>query len=789
MQQYIDMKSENPDAVLLFRLGDFYECFFGDAIKVSKALDLVLTRRGTDERGVEIPMCGIPWHAADNYFARLVRQNIPVAISEQMESPIEAKARGHKYIERKLVRVLTAGTLTDDGLLNPKKSNYLAAVAGNRICAADISTGELLIGESDDLLDDLSRLDAAEVLFDEDEAEIPAVLQIRAAFNCARMNRRQYDNFECGDSLAEKMLRAYLRQTQKDSDIKLGAPKKLGGLEARLSIDANSWKSLEIDAPLNAGGSTLLDIIDMTKSAAGARLIRRWLLALSNDEGVILKRQDHIGHLLNNPNVLRDLSGLLSRTPDIGRAFARLSSGRGMPRDLTCALNFLQILPSFKIAGASLDDDLAARFGEMDAFDGLAAELFLALSDNMPAFFRDGGVIKKGYDPELDALSNKTANSKSVIAKLQKEYAETMGANVKIKFNNVIGYFVEVAAKNADKFMAKDSGFIHRQTMSDNLRFTTTRLAELDSEIRNANDMAADIEQRIIANLIKQLSSHSDDIIKTAELLAEIDVLCALAEVAEEWGWVKPEIVKEPVFNVVGGRHPVVEKFLKEHQNQFVKNDCALGGNAALALLTGPNMSGKSTYLRANALIVILAHLGSFVPADKAVVGIADQLFSRVGASDNLASGQSTFMVEMVETANILNRGTRQSFIIFDEIGRGTATFDGMAIAEAVLEHTSRLKARCLFATHYHELTDRKLDGVQNLTIRVAESDGEIVFLHKIAPGVANRSYGIHVAKMAGMPDAVVKRAEQILEKLEQRVESTTETEDDEAESGQLSLF
>lgn len=776
MQQYLDMKAENPGAVLMYRLGDFYESFFGDAVIIARALDLVLTKRGTDDRGVDIPMCGIPWHAADNYFARLVRQGIPVAISEQMETPEEAKARGHKQIERKIVRVLTPGTLTDDNLLIPKKSNYLVAVYKNDIAVADISTGEFLVGRGG--FDEIAKLAPAEVLFDEGHAESPAVLQIRDSFSSTPMNRRQYDNAE-GESEAEKMMFAYLKQTQRDAKIKLLAPKKIGGGQ-ELIIDASSWKSLEIDAALNPGGGTLLDIIDMTKSAAGGRLLRVMLRNLSGDYDTIVERQEKIEHLFINQMVLRDFIGLLSRVGDVARSLTRLESGRGMPRDLLAVLRFLQMLPELKIAGMKLDHVLAARFKDMHLFDGLVAELFLALNPNPPAFFRDGTIINAGFNAELDQFRDLATGAKSVVAELQVEYVEKTNVPVKIKFNNILGYFVEVAAKNSAPLNAPDSGFIHRQTLSDNMRFTTARLAELDNEIRTASDKAAAVEQDIIADLIGKILKNSEKICETANLLAEIDVYCGLATVAEEWGWTRPKIVKEPVFNVKGGRHPVVEQFLRKNAGIFVKNDCTLE-EKGVALLTGPNMSGKSTYLRQNALIIVLAHLGSFVPADFAEIGIADQLFSRVGASDNLASGQSTFMVEMVETANILNRATNKSFIIFDEIGRGTATFDGMAIAEAVLEFTDGINPRCLFATHYHELTESNLSNVKNLTIKIEDSGGEIIFMHKIIDGVASRSYGIHVAKMAGMPIQVVRRAEEILSRLESK--------NPEIEERQLSLF
>lgn len=782
MQQYLDMKSENPGAVLLFRLGDFYEAFFGDAARVSKALDLVLTRRGTDERGVEIPMCGIPWHAADNYLGRLVKQGISVAIAEQMETPDEARERGHRQIERKIVRVLTAGTLTDENLLAPKKSNYLAAIAGTDIACADISTGELLVGSSENLLEDLSKLAPAEVLYDERLAETPEVSRIRAAFNATPLNVRQYGNSE-GTNDAMKMLAAYLRQTQRDAPAKLSAPRKLWAGD-QLLIDASTWKSLEIDSALNPGGTTLLDIIDQTRTAAGGRKLRQWLRNLSGDAEAIKARQEHVAHLFMNRHVLHDWTAILGKIPDVGRSLARLESGRGTPRDIRAVSNFLEALPELKVAGSKLDNALSRQFQGMELFEGLAAELWTALAENLPAFFRDGGIIKPGFRQELDAVRDLASGAKEAIAALQNKYAAGAGVGLKIKYNGVIGYFIEVAAKNAAPMLAPGSGFIHRQTMSDNLRFTTAELSELDSKIKNAADRAMAIEQGIVAELLERIKEKADKIIEIAGLLAEIDVYAAFANVAADMGWTRPKIAKEPVFNVIGGRHPTVEKTLREQADIFVNNDCDLN-EKKIALLTGPNMSGKSTYLRQNALIAILAHLGSFVPASEAEIGIADQLFSRVGASDNLASGQSTFMVEMSETANILNRASAKSFIIFDEIGRGTATFDGMAIACAVLEYASGIGARCLFATHYHELTENDLPNVKNLTIKIAEEAGEIVFMHKIIPGVANHSYGIHVARMAGMPDEVLKSAERILAELESAQKTAKEPEKTE----QLTLF
>ena len=771
MQQYLDMKSENPSAALLFRLGDFFEAFFGDAIKVSKALDLVLTHRGTDDRGVDIPMCGIPWHAADNYFARLVKQGITVAIAEQMETPEEAKQRKHKQIERKVIRVLTAGTLTDDNLLSPKKSNFLAAIHDDDIVAIDISTGEFLIGKSDKLIDDLTKLEPAEVLYDESRAEDPEIMQVRQAFNTNPLHIKQFDNFPEGENLAQKMAFFYLKQTQRDSKIKLQTPKNIGAGN-QLLIDSNSWKSLEIDMPLNSGGVTLLDIIDETKTSAGGRKLRSWLRSLSGDIEIITSRQNHIEHFVKNTAVLEDFQKILSKIPDVNRSLSRLESGRATPRDLTAVLEFLKILPEIKIAGDKLDSELSLKIQGLDNFDKLTEILKSALSENMPSFFRDGGVIKRTFSSELDTELDLARGARDAIAALQSKYTEKTGvSNLKIKFNNLIGYFVEVPSSKAENLVKPDSGFIHRQTMSDNMRFITLELSELNSKISNASNKASIIEQKIISDLIELIKIDSDKINIAADLTSEIDVYLSLAKVAKNYNWIRPKIAKQPYFFVTGGRHPIVEKVLREQANQFIKNDCELS-KKSIALLTGPNMSGKSTFLRQNALIVVLAHLGSFVPAEFAEIGIVDQLFSRVGASDNLASGQSTFMVEMSETANILNRATENSFIIFDEIGRGTATFDGMAIAQAVLEFTNNLHPRCLFATHYHELTRIVLKNVKNLTTKVCEEEKEIIFMHKITDGIANRSYGIHVAKMAGMPKSVVLSAEQILTNLEKKQKS-----------------
>lgn len=792
MQQYVDMKSENPDALLMFRLGDFYEAFFEDAKTVSETLSLVLTHRGTDGFGADVPMCGIPWHASDNYFGRLVKAGFKVALVEQMETPQQAKQRGHKYIERKVIRVLTPGTLTDENLLTPKKSNFLISIVPLSeskfdLAGCDISTGEFFIGETDSVFDDMIRINPAEIIYPEKDAEKQVIKNLREIYKTTPVYEKLYlrsdinlivshvfggnaktDN--SGDISAIRLLAGYLFNTQRGANISFRAPYSFKS-GRQLLIDSSTWKSLEIDAPINEGGICLLDVLDRTKTANGARKLRSYLRTLPSDRDIILQRQEHIGHLLTNHSLMAELSSVLSRVPDVNRALSRLLSGRGTPRDMKNISEFLSILDTVKNVGKKLDTVLAEKFAQINTHEDLANELNLALNDDLPTFFRDGNVIKTGFNPSLDKMRSLSNGAMETIAALQAQYINQTGINtLKIKYNNILGYFIEVPSNRADTLMAPESGFIHRQTMAGNMRFTTSQLIDLDNDIRSASEKAAAIESDIINEFIDKIRAVSNDLMNTADLAADIDVWLSLAETADLYSWVRPNITQNGEFNIVGGRHPVIEYALRKNGDNFVKNDCNLD-TKPIALLTGPNMAGKSTYLRQNAILVVLAHLGSFVPATSASIGICDQLFSRVGASDNLAAGQSTFMVEMVETSNILNRATEKSFIIFDEIGRGTSTFDGMAIAQAVLEYLNELGARTLFATHYHELTklveSESLKHVSCLTIDVREHNNDIVFLHKIIDGVANRSYGIAVAKMAGMPEKIVMRAESVLSNLE----------------------
>ncbi len=789
MNQYLSMKEENPDAVLMFRLGDFYEVFFSDAIVVSEVLGLVLTHRGKDANGKDIPMCGIPWHASENYFGRLVKAGFKVALVEQMETPIQAKARGAKFIQRKIVRVLTPGTLTDDNLLSPKKSNFLASVFNNgdlfEFAVCDISTGEFFIGNSNNIVDDIVRISPAELIYPNKISENKDILSLKEIFKTTSIHEKLYERtniFEIKQSVfsldlerdfdnnAVSLLACYLSNTQRDSKISFRYPYKFENKDLLL-IDSSTWRSLEIDSSLNENSICLLDILDKTNTAFGARKLRYYIRNLSRNLDVISERQSHIKHIINDHVLIKDIDLILSKIPDLNRSLTRLLSNRGFPKDLFCISNFLNILPEIQMLGSRLDINLSNKFYKINLYSDLAKELKSALSDNdIPNYFRDGNFIKSGFNSELDVLRDLSNGAKSTIAKLQSNYIGLTSVNIKIKYNNFLGYFIEVPISKSDNLLKMSDVFIHRQTISNNMRFTTKELISLDNDIRSATEKSFAIESEIISCFIEKLRNISKDLLSITDLIADLDVWYSLALCAKNNNWICPKISNSTEFFIKGARHPVVEFMLKSKSNIFIKNDCFLD-DKKIALITGPNMAGKSTFLRQNALIVVLSHMGSFIPADEAIIGLCDQLFSRVGASDNLAAGQSTFMVEMKETANILRRMTEKSFIIFDEIGRGTATYDGMAIAQSILEFLDIHKPRTLFATHYHELTNlvsnNILNNVSCLTIEIEEYKNEIIFLHKMIEGVANKSYGIHVAKMAGIPNNVIERAEKILESLE----------------------
>ena len=807
MAQYHEIKAAHPDCLLFFRMGDFYELFFADAIAAAPALDIALTRRGKNPDGSDIPMCGVPVHAVDAYLARLIRAGFKVAICDQIEDPAEARRRGNRGpVKRAVVRVVTAGTLTEDGLLDARRHNYLAglAEAGGELGLAwlDLSTGAFALAPTAEasLAADLARIMPGEILLPERLLQRPALYELFADWKAAltplanprfdsEAARRRLEAFYGVAALdgfgafgraeiaAAGALVDYIALTQQAEAAHL-APPQLLAPDSVMQIDAATRRNLELVATLTGERrGSLLATIDRTLTGPGARLLADHLAAPLARPAAIAGRLDAVQFLLDDANARARLRDHLRRVPDIERALTRLSLGRGGPRDLaalrdalaaTAAIRAVLAAPGL-LALPPLLAEAERRLGEHGA---LVDRLTRALATELPLLARDGGFIAAGYAPELDQLRELRDDSRRAIAGLQARYAEATGvASLRIRHNNVIGYYIEVSAANAEKLGASQlaADFIHRQTMAGALRYTTGELGELASRIAGAAERALSLELRLFEDLVGEVMARRQEIAAAAAALAQLDVAASHAETAAEGGWVRPEIEDSAVFEVRGGRHPMVEAALAG-SGAFVANDCTLGEDERIWLVTGPNMAGKSTFLRQNALIAILAQMGAFVPAQRARTGIVDRLFSRVGAADDLARGRSTFMVEMVETAAILNQAGPKSLVILDEIGRGTATFDGLSIAWAALEHLHEMNCcRALFATHFHELTAlaAKLPALACRTLRIKEWQGDVVFLHEIAPGTADRSYGIHVAKLAGLPASVTARAEEVLEILE----------------------
>lgn len=816
MEQYIEIKANNPDSLLFYRMGDFYELFFEDAVEASRALGITLTKRG-QHMGFDIPMCGVPIHAADDYLQKLISLGFRVAVCEQVEDPAEARKRGSKsVVKRDVVRLVTPGTLTEEKLLSPSESNYLMALARIRggaeaqmaLAWIDISTGVFRLAETTPLrlLADILRIEPRELIVPDTVFHDPdlkatfdilgriAVPQPGVLFDSATAESRitryfgigtldGFGTFSRAELAAAAAAVAYVEKTQIAERPPLSAPERESGAST-LFIDPATRANLELTRTLSGDrDGSLLKAIDRTVTGGGARLLSERLMSPLTDPESINHRLDSVAFLIDEPSLSGDLRTALKHVPDMPRALSRLALDRGGPRDLDGIRQGLSAARrvSDLLASALLPDELAAALTDLQALP-LSVEQLLAetLSDEMPLLKRDGGFVRDGAFPELDEVRALRDQSRRVIAGLQLQYADETGIkSLKIKHNNVLGYFIEVTAGNAgpmtDTPEAK-ARFIHRQTMANAMRFTTTELADLESRIANAADQALTIELDAFDKMTQAVLAAADAIKAGARALAVIDVAAGLALLAEEWNYCRPDVDGSRQFSIEGGRHPVVEQALRRQSSgTFIANDCDLspkvdGGFGALWLLTGPNMGGKSTFLRQNALIAILAQMGSFVPAGRAQIGVVDRLFSRVGASDDLARGRSTFMVEMVETAAILNQATDRSLVILDEIGRGTATFDGLSIAWAAVEHLHEAnRCRGLFATHFHELTalSEKLNRLSNATMRVKEWDGDVIFLHEVGPGAADRSYGIQVAKLAGLPEAVVSRARDVLNKLE----------------------
>lgn len=808
MAQYHAVKEQHKDCLLFYRMGDFFELFFDDAITAAAALDITLTKRGAHNGG-EIPMCGVPWHAHEAYLARLIKLGHKVAICEQVETPAEAKQRGgyKALVRRDVTRVVTAGTLTEDTLLEKNANNYLAALA--EIAGAigmawlDLSTGDFTLQPvlPRDLGATLGRVGANEILVPEkmtqNEAHFEVFADVRnklsvqpgSRFDAENARRRleqmfgvatleSFGGFSRAEIAAAGALIDYVELTQKGKFPRLSAPRQLA-LGSVMEIDAATRRNLELTYTMTGErAGSLLHTIDRTITGAGARLLAKHLAMPLTTPPEIHRRLDMVEHFFTRPDLRLDTRGFLQRCADIERSLARLSLDRGGPRDLAAIRDTLAqtvqlfhlILKSADTLPAGLNDalDILKLWG---SHHPLIDQLERALAQDLPVLARDGGFIAHGYSPRLDELRMLRDDSRQHIARLQAEYVQATGVNtLKIKHNNVIGYFIEVTTMNGDKLFGDTARFIHRQTMANAARFTTVELSELERKISEAAEKSLALELELFAQLAKEVMAQAEIIARTANALAAIDVASSLAEYASRNNCVRPLVDETLAFDIKGGRHPVVEFALKRQNAEFIANDCTLADASRLWLLTGPNMAGKSTFLRQNALIALLAQMGAYVPATFAHIGVVDRLYSRVGAADDLARGRSTFMVEMVETATILNQSSSRSLVILDEIGRGTATFDGLSIAWACLEYLHEAnKSRALFATHYHELTTltEKLKNLACFTMKVKEWKDSIIFLHEVAPGTADRSYGIHVAKLAGLPPAVIERAEAVLKTLE----------------------
>jgi DNA mismatch repair protein MutS len=816
MEQYLEIKAANPGLLLFYRMGDFYELFFEDAETASRALGITLTKRGK-HMGEDIPMCGVPVERADDYLHRLIALGHRVAVCEQTENPAEAKKRGNKSVVRRdVVRLVTPGTLTEDTLLDARANNYLLAVARARASSAkddriglawiDVSTAEFIVSEcaAAELGAALARINPNEAIVtdalysDPDLSALfralPAVTPVtRDVFDAATAERRLCDYFAVAtmdgfgaisrlEATAAAAAVTYVERTQVGQRLPLSPPAREAA-GATMAIDPATRANLELTRTL-AGErrGSLLDAIDCTVTAAGSRLLAQRLAAPLTDATAIGHRLDAVAAFADDSGLRDDLHIILRAAPDMSRALARLSVGRGGPRDLAALRD-----------GILAADRAIARLAQIEALPrdighavaalrrpsrDLADAFARALADDLPLLKRDGGFVRAGYDTALDETRNLRDASRLVVAAMQARYVDDTGIKaLKIRHNNVLGYFVEVTAQHGDKLMSAplNATFIHRQTLAGQVRFTTTELGEIEAKIANAGERALGLELEMFERLCAQAVAAGDDLRAAAHGFALLDVTAALAKLAVDENYTRPVVDGSLKFTIEGGRHPVVEQALKRDGQPFIANACDLSPGPAqtsgqIWLITGPNMAGKSTFLRQNALIALLAQIGSFVPAKLAQIGIVDRLFSRVGAADDLARGRSTFMVEMVETAAILNQATERALVILDEIGRGTATFDGLSIAWASIEHLHESnRCRALFATHYHELTAlaQKLPRLFNATVRVKEWQGDVVFLHEVLPGSADRSYGIQVAKLAGLPAAVVARAKSVLAKLE----------------------
>ena len=794
MQQYRELKARDPDALLLFRMGDFYELFGEDAERASVLLGLALTTR--DKGPNALPMAGFPHPALESYLAKLVQLGQRAAVCEQMEDPRFAKG----LVKRDVVRVVTPGTLTDDALLDPRAANYIAAVAEARgklgLAWADLSTGRFALSGvlRHELADEIARLNPAETLVSEISLDTPWVRVLRGQPGRFLTSRPSWDfqaeqarnalfqhfgtttlaGFGIDDHAPEVQaagaLIAYLRETQKSAVSHITRLTPYRKAET-LALDEMTRRSLELTRTLREGkrDGSLLQVIDHTITPMGARLLADWLTSPLTKPEAIAERHEAVAELLADSGLRSDLRKALEQAYDLERLSARVGTGRATPRDLVALARTLALLPRIKARlTARASSRLKELEGALELCPEVRQEIEAALVDDPPLAVKEGGLIRPEYHPQLDELREIARGGKSWIARFQADQVRRTGIpNLKVGFNKVFGYYIEITHAQGAKVPPE---FVRKQTVKNAERYITPELKEYEDKVLRAEDRACELEYELFTTLRDRVAAEAPRLVQAGAVLAQVDVLSALAELAARQGYCRPEVVAEPVLEVEGGRHPVLDLLMPP--GDFVPNDSALGPDASILVITGPNMAGKSTYIRQVALLAILAQMGSFVPARRARIGIVDRLFARVGATDELSRGQSTFMVEMTETANILNNATARSLVILDEIGRGTSTFDGISLAWAITEHIhDRLGCRTLFATHYHELVElaKTKPHLRNANVAVRESDGEIVFLHRIVSGGADQSYGIHVARLAGVPAPVLERAREILAFLEKQ--------------------
>ncbi len=803
MRQYHAIRSQVPGALLMFRLGDFYELFFDDAVTAARELEITLTSRNK-EKGTPIPMCGVPWHSSENYIARLIGKGYRVAICEQMEDAASVNvSAGKKIVRREVTRIVTPGTATDAHLLRSHENNFLAAISrsGSRAGLAwvDVSTGEFRAAEAEieDLPGLLDNLGAREILiatgaplFSKPEGKRWLTTELDEwVFSPDYADRILREHFRLlsldGCGLAGKLAAIgaagavlhYLKDTQRAALDHLDPPRHFERAETMV-LDAVTVRNLELLEPIfSDGGATLISVLDQTSTGMGGRLLRQRLLRPALDLNEIEARLDAVGDLAKDTILRAELRKHLAPVLDIERLLARVTIGNASPRDLLALGKSLDQMPRLAhaatLAGKPLSPRLQAMFAALDPVPEASNAILAALSDAPPAIIGDGGhTVRPGFDPELDELRDLSQHSKQIIAQIEaRERTRTGIASLKVRFNNVFGYYIEISKANLH-LVPPD--YDRRQTLVNAERYTTPELREYEQKVLTAEEKILEIEKRVFTEVRQKTAAEGQRIRATAAAVANLDVSAALAQVAAENRYTRPQFSASGEMRIIAGRHPVIERIQNEEASRFTPNDLYLNsGDDRIALITGPNMGGKSTYLRQAALIGILAQMGAWVPAESALLPLLDRVFTRIGASDNLARGRSTFMVEMTETAVILNTATPNSFLILDEIGRGTATYDGLALAWAVVEHVAtRTGAKTLFATHYHELTELagQMPGIRNLQVAVKEAGDRIIFLHKVEPGKADRSYGIEVARLAGLPAPVIERAREVL-KLHERTE------------------